>query len=593
MAWPERRVAPPGGTPRARPNGDRAPRRVRRARSRAGAGRDQQPAQRPADNPAAAQAPGLARTPAAIEPWFRASSVSAQRPGIRAWTPSPAGPGIGAGHGSARAPVPARDSMPGQTPARPRSRSRVRASPAQDSAAGHAPVPLVRGPAYGAVLAAGLGRDGAPHRRRPRSQPVASARAGPGLGGRSGRDARPRCGRSGAAVAQAHPAGGRRRNERRLRRAREPGVGGGGSAAPRRRQPPAFARASPFAPSLAFASRQSLGAASARGHDAPLAAPLSAPVAPAAPPLGESDELFRAWQGSVREAAGGARPGRQPAAAPVGGERRARLGWQVAKIGVPAAVIVTVGAGALLMLTGRANEMLAERSNTGAQPPGQPGVTAATGQPAAATAGLILAGYPGQHGPVAVAAMWSAGGTTMAVGYADAHPAVWRHAANGTWSLVSAAALGGLTGHLTSVAKETSGWIAVGSANENGTDEPVVFWSPDGVTWSPLPALTGIAGARRAVPRRRRRPRRVPGRRQAGERRQGAGRLLVVRRPEELDQRDRHGGARERHRGGRREQRLRRGRLAWPAATRSGSPPTASTGPSTTSPSRPGRPARC
>ena len=82
----------------------------------------------------------------------------------------------------------------------------------------------------------------------------------------------------------------------------------------------------------------------------------------------------------------------------------------------------------------------------------------------------------------------------MAVGYADAHPAVWRHASDGTWSLVSAAALGGLTGHLTSVAQGPSGWIAVGSMKENGTVEPVVFWSPDGVTWAQLPALTNLAG---------------------------------------------------------------------------------------------------
>jgi hypothetical protein len=83
----------------------------------------------------------------------------------------------------------------------------------------------------------------------------------------------------------------------------------------------------------------------------------------------------------------------------------------------------------------------------------------------------------------------------MAVGYADAHPAVWRHATDGTWSLVSTAALGGLTGHLTSVAEGPSGWIAVGWMNESGTVEPVVFWSPDGLTWTPQPALTNFAGS--------------------------------------------------------------------------------------------------
>jgi hypothetical protein len=247
--------------------------------------------------------------------------------------------------------------------------------------------------------------------------------------------------------------------------------------------------------------------------DAPRAsvpAPLSAPVAPAAPPaalpLGESDELFRAWQGSVRQAVGRRKPwaARQPAR--TGGAGSRRLGWQATKIGVPAAVIVTVGAGALMMLTGRANDMLAERASSDALSSGQPsagavspgqsqGRATAQGQAGTGAPGLSLTGYPGEHGAVGVAAMWSAGGTTMAVGYADAHPAVWRHAADGTWSLVSAAALGGMTGHLTSVAQGPSGWIAVGSVNENGTIEPAVYWSPDGVTWTPQPTLTDFAGS--------------------------------------------------------------------------------------------------
>jgi hypothetical protein len=290
-------------------------------------------------------------------------------------------------------------------------------------------------------------------------------------------------------------------------------------APPRSREfgPSAFAPSSPFAPSPAFAARQSFGPSPALDESPALSgspalagflasgqAPLSAPVAEAAPPLGEPDELFRAWQGSVREAAGRGTP--WTARRPAGGVARRGLGWQVAKIGVPAAVIVTVGAGALMILTGRANEMLAERASSGALSAGQPragavspggasGKATATGQAGAGATGLTLAGYPGQHGSVGVAALWSAGGTTMAVGHADAHPAVWRHATDGTWSLVSTAALGGLTGHLTSVAQGPSGWIAVGSMNENGTVEPVVFWSPDGVTWTPQAALTNFAGS--------------------------------------------------------------------------------------------------
>ncbi len=285
-------------------------------------------------------------------------------------------------------------------------------------------------------------------------------------------------------------------------------------------QSSAFAPSSPFAPSSsfaaapAFASRPSLAPSPASGATRPLAVPpLSAPVAAAAPPLGESDELFRAWQGSVREAAGRSRwPARwRPARGRAAQGRAAQsmvgrrgLGWQVAKIGVPAAVIVTVGAGALLMLTGRANEMLAERASTGPASSGQSGAVASgqasgkavpSGHAGAGAAGLTLAGYPGEHGSVGAAALWSAGGTTVAVGYADGHPAVWRHATDGTWSLVSAAALGGLTGHLTSVAQGPSGWIAVGSVSADGTAQPAVLGSPDGVTWTPLPALTSLAGS--------------------------------------------------------------------------------------------------
>ena len=76
---------------------------------------------------------------------------------------------------------------------------------------------------------------------------------------------------------------------------------------------------------------------------------------------------------------------------------------------MPAAVIVTVGAGAVMMLTGRANDMLAERASTGTLSSGQAsggavssgqasGKATATGGAAAGTTGLALPGYPGEHG---------------------------------------------------------------------------------------------------------------------------------------------------------------------------------------------------
>jgi hypothetical protein len=251
---------------------------------------------------------------------------------------------------------------------------------------------------------------------------------------------------------------------------------------------------------VAFAGPRSFGTVPLGAPVAPVAPPAPAPPpAPAAAPLTESDELFRAWQGSVRAAAAGPVPwaGRRPdggrRAAPArrrpAAGRRGR-GWPVVKVGVPAAVIVTVGAGALLMLTGRANEMLAPRANPGAVSSAAPGVSASL-SPVTAT----LSGYPGGHGNVSVTALWSASGVTVAAGYADGHPAVWRLGPSGHWALVSAAVFGGLTGHLTSVVQGPQGWIAVGSVAVNGTPEPVVYHSADGMTWSPLSALTSLAGS--------------------------------------------------------------------------------------------------
>jgi hypothetical protein len=222
------------------------------------------------------------------------------------------------------------------------------------------------------------------------------------------------------------------------------------------------------------------------------APPLSAPVAPAAPAESptEPDELFRAWQGSVRDASAGRGRWAARRAAPATVPARSRRARSALRVGVPAVVIVAVGAGALLMLTGRANEMLAERANPGPASSGTPAVSASAGPVSTG-----LSGYPGEHGTVGVNGLWSGGGLTIAAGYADNHPAVWRRAPDGNWSLVSTATLGGLPGHLTSVAEGPQGWIAAGSDNVNGTVEPVAYQSADGVTWTPLPSLTTLAGA--------------------------------------------------------------------------------------------------
>ena len=145
-----------------------------------------------------------------------------------------------------------------------------------------------------------------------------------------------------------------------------------------------------------------------------------------------------------------------------------------------AAVIVTVGAGAVMMLTGKTSEMLAERSSQGNPNPGT-GATAAGG---------AFPGYPGQHGTVTVSSMAAAGGARLAVGSADGHPAIWRRAADGTWTLVSASSPAVYqrpgTEDLTSIAYGPAGWIATGGVLGGAAQQPVLLTSADGVTWQPL-----------------------------------------------------------------------------------------------------------
>jgi hypothetical protein len=255
-------------------------------------------------------------------------------------------------------------------------------------------------------------------------------------------------------------------------------------------------------PPGAFAAMP-LGAPVTVDQQAPWSAETPLPMRAAATrPPDEPDALFRAWQGSVRQAAN---PRRRWSAPRPGMTIRHRRGaWRVVTIGVPAAVIVTVGAGALMMLTGKANEMLAVRGDTGTLSPGgsaspaTSGTAHGGGDALAGTrvTGVALAGYPGQHGSVAADSIWSAAGASLAVGDADGHPAIWRQAGD-SWALVSAAVLDAVpgTGNLTAIAHGPAGWIAVGLTARGGSTYPLVLASADGVTWQPVAALADVAGS--------------------------------------------------------------------------------------------------
>jgi hypothetical protein len=269
----------------------------------------------------------------------------------------------------------------------------------------------------------------------------------------------------------------------------------------------------------AGAGRVPLGAPVALDPQAPESVSLTEPFSAAEPdggapgwaggtPFSEPDELFRAWQGSVNEAAAARGPWSVPRRAASASRRRRAL--QAAAIGVPVVVIVTVGAGALMILTGKANDMLAVRADTGAASPAATATATATGtsgthvavRPTAggvppAFVSAALSGYPGQRGTVTVASMMAAAGVTVAVGTADGHPAIWRRASNGSWTLESAASLSAVTGSagLASVADGPAGWIAVGTTSDGRSTEPVILASADGVQWQPVTSLTAQAGA--------------------------------------------------------------------------------------------------
>ncbi|HZZ53739.1 MAG TPA: serine/threonine-protein kinase, partial [Trebonia sp.] len=113
----------------------------------------------------------------------------------------------------------------------------------------------------------------------------------------------------------------------------------------------------------------------------------------------------------------------------------------------------------------------------------------------ASACGTAFPGYPGQQGSVTVNSVQSGGGTRLAVGGADGHPAIW-HCAGGSWHLVAAATVPALqgAGELASVAHGPGGWIAVGDGGSGAVAQPVAVTSADGVSWRQVNSSTAFTG---------------------------------------------------------------------------------------------------
>jgi hypothetical protein len=261
---------------------------------------------------------------------------------------------------------------------------------------------------------------------------------------------------------------------------------------------PDFGYAPGFEPGADYGSVAASGDAFVFGGQAAVARPAPAQGDWVRPAPAEGDWFRPAdvWEPALEPA----EPDAEALSGSAAGRDHAPRGaaWQLVRVGVPAAVIVTVGAGAFMMLTGKSNEILASSANQRTQAAGLGTASGKTGSSgstgSSGTTGLaqgVFGGYPGQRGTITVSSIATAGGTQLAAGSADGHPAIWHRDPNGTWALASASqpavyAVSGTEG-LTGIAHGKAGWIAVGGTPSGSTQRPIVLTSADGVTWHALP----------------------------------------------------------------------------------------------------------
>lgn len=237
-----------------------------------------------------------------------------------------------------------------------------------------------------------------------------------------------------------------------------------------------------------------------------LSMPLSAPTY--APEAEDAEAQAQAQAGQGTRFPYPDLPPLQPARSRTGtssATRRPLAMRNVLRVGVPVIVIVGVGVGALMMLTGKTHLVVAPRADTGKPP----SIAAAT-----------FAGYPGAQSRGAFGSLSAAAenGNTIVVagdlsgifrvstdGGASWQPAVLRAAdstqpsasliagGNGGWLALgrhaiwtsqdghkwTLASTSGIPGKVLAVARTDSGFIATGSTGSGGT----IWTTQDGVTW--------------------------------------------------------------------------------------------------------------
>ena len=272
-------------------------------------------------------------------------------------------------------------------------------------------------------------------------------------------------------------------------------------------------------------------------RNVPLGAPTYADAPAPGTETGEADELYRPWE-EPAPVWGNSALAEYPelteypelSRVPVRrGPRRRRVGLRALRVVLPVLVIVVVGVGAVLLLTGRTTLLLAahgsrtsgttprsapataggrgtprDTANSGAANPGAP-------NPGTVAGGVVVpaafAAYPGERGTPRlsvssvspVSPVGAANGELMAVGGVGGHPAIWRRGPGASWSLARGATSGVLLGRpgagaLTAQARGPAGWLAVGGAVSAAGQHPVVVVSADGATWRAAdrePAFTG------------------------------------------------------------------------------------------------------